>query len=56
MREKIYIDVEIDEKKLQKIIDYFQKIDEKAKQLQKDGVSKRNVNRIIKKCIKINDK
>lgn len=52
-KEKIYIDVEIDSEKLESIIEYFEKIDKKAKKLKEDGISKRNINKIIKKCLKI---
>ena len=53
-KDKICIDVELNEEPLKKMLEYFEKIDNKVKELSENGVSKRTLNKIIKKCLKIN--
>lgn len=53
-KNKVYIDIELNEKPVEKMLDYFEKINNNTKELIKNGVSKRNINKIIKKCLKLN--
>lgn len=53
-KNKVYIDIELNEEPIQKMLDYFEKINNNAKELKENGVSKRNINKLIKKCLKFN--
>lgn len=53
-RDKIYIDVELNKEPIKKILDYFERLNDKVKELKENGISKRNINKIIKKCLKLN--